>query len=92
MIKKTWNKISLIINGNVSALGKYMSSSVCCCSRDVFSRDHAFEPYNVRPQYGVVRVTIQRTRGYILMTKIIDEHSSNANHTVFFLRYWGLES
>ena len=92
MIKKTWNKISLIINGNVSALWKYMSSSVCCCSRDVFSRDHAFEPYNVRPQYGVVRVTIQRTRGYILMTKIIDERSSNANHTVFFLRYWGLES
>ena len=92
MIKKTWNKISLIIIGNVSASWKYMSSRVCFCSRDVFSRDHAFEPSNVRPQYGVVRVTIQRTRGYILMTKIIEEHSSNANHTVFFLRYWGLES
>lgn len=92
MIKKTWNKISLTINGNVSALWKYMSSRVCCWPRDVSSRDHAFEPYNVRPQYGVVRVTIQRTRGYILMTKIIEEHSCYANHTVFFLRYWGLES
>ena len=72
--------------------GPFITPLVCCWSRDVFSRNHAFEPYNVRPQYGVVRVTIQRTRGYILMTKIIEEHSSNANHTVFFLRDWGLES
>ena len=66
----------------------------------VFAVDHAmssqvimpFKSYNIHPQYGVVRVILPRTRGYILMTKIMEVHSSNANHTVFSLRYWRLES
>lgn len=48
-IKKTWIKISLTINGNVSALWKHMSSRVCCWSRDVFTSDHAFQALQHTP-------------------------------------------